>query len=94
VTHDDLDNIPRIVKNETFFLFARVCMIVASTVGLPIAGFMLSRVVAKADDIEALVRNQGIEIRVISETIKLKDENNSKSVTDHELRIRQLERGK
>jgi len=80
--------IPAVVKNEFFYLFARVCMIIAATVGMPIAGFMLSRVVAKADEISEQVAKQNMSLQLISSEMKFRFD----SVNDHEQRIRSLER--
>lgn len=86
------DKIPTLVKNEWFYLLARVCMVTATTVGLPIAAFALNRVVVKADEITAAQLQQNIELKLISAEIKMRFDNDGKFITDHELRLRSLER--
>lgn len=86
------DKVPAIVRNEWFYLIARFCMIAVATVGIPTVGFMLSRAIATADEIRAAVTEQNISIRLLSAEMRLRLENDGKNITDHELRLRQLER--
>lgn len=90
----DEDAIPRVVKNEWFYLVARVCMIVASTIGLPICGWMISRAVAKADEISMQIATQSIDIRLLQATVQFQFKVDGEKLTDHELRLRGMERGK
>lgn len=88
----DLDNVPRIVKNESFYLFARLCMIVATIVGAPAAGYMLTRVIAQADTIASQVQEQSISVKVLTATVNDRLSNNLMTLSDHELRLRALEK--
>ncbi len=91
---DRLDDIPRAVKNETFYLIARLCMIVATAIGLPVAGFMMSRVIAKADDIDKSVIQQNINVQLLKQTVETYVKNTDRILLDHETRLRGLERSK
>lgn len=88
----DLDNVPRIVKNETFYFFARVCMIAASLVGLPVAGYLLTRVIGQADAITLQLSEQNVSVKVLSATVNDRLSNNFQTLSDHELRLRALEK--
>lgn len=91
---DDLDNaVPKIARNEMFYFIARGCMIFATVVGMPMAGWMLSRVTGQIDKIEQSQFEQTITLRVLSATLNEKLEGGIKTLSDHELRIRGLERG-
>lgn len=87
------DKVPAIVRNEWFYLIARFCMIAVATVGVPVIGAMLSRAISTADKIDATVQEQTITIRLLATEMKIKLENYGKDITDHELRLRMLERG-
>lgn len=86
------DKIPTVVRNEWFYLFSRICMVLGTTIGIPFCGFMMSRVVTKADEIAAIQQEQTIQLRVISAEVKLRFENDGRNIGDHELRLRALER--
>jgi hypothetical protein len=78
-------------NNEVFIFAARTCMILASTVGLPIAGFMLSQVWNAAVSIENRIvalefRQKLLEQASAMETQLLKEE-----IKDHEFRLRTIE---
>lgn len=88
------DKIPRAVKNEWFYLFARGCMIFVTFIGLPIGGAMLSRAVATADEIRSQLTEQNITLRLLSSEVKIRFDVDGKSITDHEIRLRTLERTK
>jgi hypothetical protein len=89
---DPLDDVPRIIHNEWFFAVARLCMIGASVIGLPIAAAMLSRVVSQADAMAHQVQEQGVSIRLLNATVGEKLNSNFSTLTDHELRLRALEK--
>lgn len=82
------DKVPSVVRNELFYAFARLCMVVATLVLLPATGYMLTRVIAKADEISDQVAKQGVTIQLLSNDVKYRFD----SVHDHEQRIRALER--
>lgn len=76
--------IPVAIRNEFFYAFARLCMIAA----LPLIGFLGTRLIAKADEISDQVARQGVTIQLLSNDVKFRFDN----ITDHEQRIRALER--
>lgn len=84
----DYDNVPRAVRNETFYLIARLCMILGSTIGIPMAGYMLSSVISKANEIAATQQEQTITLRVLSATMAQRLDMIDKTMNDHELRLR------
>lgn len=88
------DKIPRAVKNEWFYLFARMCGIFLTLIGLPLMGAMLSRAVASADEIRSQLTEQNITLRLLSSEVKIRFDNDGKNITDHEIRLRTLERNK
>jgi hypothetical protein len=87
-----LDDVPRIIHNEWFYAFARLCMVAATLIGLPTAAAMLSRVVSQADAMAHQVQEQGVSIRLLNATVSEKLNSNFATVTDHELRLRALEK--
>jgi len=84
----DERKIPVAVRNEFFYLFARLCMIFVTVIGVPFGTWMLSRVIAKADEISAQVS----ELRNFTGIVSYRLERDSKELSDHEIRIRGLER--
>lgn len=86
------DLVPKIARNELFFFIARASMLFATVIGLPAAGFMLSRIINEADALTLSVTQQNVEIRVLSATLKDRLDQDGKELTDHELRLRSLER--
>lgn len=82
------EKIPVVIRNEFFYAFARVCMIVATLLGLPFATFLMNRVIAKADEISDQVAKQNVTLQIMSSEVKYRFD----SVTDHENRLRALER--
>lgn len=91
---DGLDDVPRILHNERFYAIARISMIVASVVGLPIAGGLLTRIVSQADAITSQVQEQNVALKILSVTVSEKLNSNFTTLTDHELRLRALEKSK
>lgn len=86
------DKIPRVVRNEWFYLVARIATLFITFVGLPAGGWMLSRAVASADEIRSQLVEQNLSLRLLSSEVKLRFDNDGKNITDHELRLRTLER--
>ena len=86
------DNIPAVVKNEWFYLVARISTLAVTFIGIPMMGFMLSRAVASADEIRAQLTEQSISLRILSSEVKIRFDNDGKNLTDHEIRLRSLER--
>jgi hypothetical protein len=86
------DAIPRAVKNEWFYLIARFCMIIAAVIGMPVCGFMMSRVIAKADQISDQLQDQIVTTRMLSAEVRFRFDGDSKTLSDHEMRMRALER--
>lgn len=74
------DKIPRIVRNEFFYAFARLCMIAA----VPLLGFLL----AKANDIADTVAKQNVAMQLLTQEVRFRFAH----LEDHEQRLRNLER--
>lgn len=85
------DYVPKVVRNEMFYAFARVCMIVATMVGLPLAGWMMNRIMLQVDDTSKAVVQQNVAVQVLTATVNDKLNSNFTTLTDHELRLRALE---
>lgn len=77
------DKVPRIVRNEAFYAFARVCMILS----LPLGGYIGNRVISAADEIRDQVAKQNVALQLLSVEVKYR----IGSVEDHEQRLRKLE---
>lgn len=88
----NLDNVPRIVRNETFYAFARISMIVLSVVGAPVGGYLLSRVISQSDAMTLKIEEQNVAVKVLSATVSDRLSNNLATLSDHELRLRSLEK--
>lgn len=84
------DKLPSAVRNEFFYFIARACGILATCIFLPAAGYMLTRVIAKADEISDQVTKQSVTIQLLSSEVKYRFDN----LSDHEHRIRALEKSK
>lgn len=85
------DYVPKIARNELFYFVARASTLMATLIGLPIAGWMLSRAITQADLLSLQVSAQTIELRVLTATLKEQRDQDVRQLTDHELRIRALE---
>ena len=81
-------NVPKIARNEMFYFIARVCMMAS----LPLGGFFGARLISQADAMQAALAQQNIELRVLSATVNDRLSGNVAQLSDHELRLRQLER--
>lgn len=86
------EKIPRAVRNEWFYLIARGCMIFLTVIIVPVGGWMLSRAVATADEIAKQLNEQKIDLRLLATEIKIRMDNDGKNLSDHEIRLRALER--
>jgi hypothetical protein len=89
----------KLVDSRMFITFARVLMIIASTIGLPIAGWMLSRVIERADKIVEKVDSTHTNLQLLDQGMKFSFERMKSeldrlntTVTDHDGRIRNIER--
>lgn len=74
----------------------RAIIAIATLIGLPIAGFMLERVVTRADEISVAVHSHDTKLQLLSagnDDIKDRITGVRETVQDHETRIRSLERG-
>jgi hypothetical protein len=85
------DLVPKIARNEMFYFIARVCMIVASTLGAPIALWLGSRLVTQADATQAAIIQQNLQLQLLTSTVKDKFESATLQLSDHELRLRTIE---
>lgn len=88
------DIVPKIARTEVFYFFARVCMIMASLLGAPLAIVMLNRVVSQSDAMQATLIQQNVDLRVLSSRVDDRLNADLSKLSDHELRIRSLERAK
>lgn len=86
------EKVPRAVRNEMFYFIARACSILVMTIGVPVTGFMLSRAVASADELAKLVSLQSVQIQLLSSEVRIRLDNDNKTISDHELRLRSMER--
>lgn len=84
--------VPQIARNEMFYFIARICMICGTVIGVPMAGFLMTRIINQADALQMSVAQQNVDIRVLSATVKDRLDNNVRQLSDHELRLRSLER--
>lgn len=89
---DDL--VPSIARNELFYFFARVCMIIATLFGAPIMLWLLGRVVTQNDALAQTVIQQNVDIKLLSSRVDERLTSDLRQLTDHELRLRTLERAK
>lgn len=81
-------SVPKIARNEMFYFIARACMIAT----IPLISFFGARIITQADALQSTVQQQTIDIRVFSATVQEKLNVGIGQLTDHELRLRQLER--
>lgn len=77
------DKVPRIVRNEAFYAFARVCMVTS----LPLMAFIGHRIISAADEIRDQVAKQNLALQLLAVEVKYR----VGSVEDHEQRLRKLE---
>lgn len=82
------DKLPAAVRNEVFYFVARFCMVLCTCVLLPIGGWLLTRVITKADEISDQLARQNVALQLLSNDVKYR----FTSIEDHEHRIRFLER--
>lgn len=88
----------RWAQSSGLALFARLVMIFASLIALPVAGWMLNRVVNTADEISAKVGQQGTKLELLDQSVKFGFDAAKGDITgirmqltDHEGRIRVIE---
>lgn len=81
MTPEAEQKVPRIIRNEFFYAFARLCMVAT----VPLLGFVLS----KANDIADTVAKQNVALQLISQEVHYR----FVQVDDHEQRLRRLELG-
>lgn len=76
-------------KELVFAWVTRGLLVFIASVGMPLGIWMLERIVATADDISASVHSHDTKLELLNQQGKeIKD-----LVSDHETRIRSLERG-
>lgn len=86
--HKPDEFVPKLARNELFYFIARVCMIMS----LPLIGFFGTRTINQADALQLTVIQQNVELRVLSAQVKDRLDTDVKQLSDHELRLRSLER--
>lgn len=82
--------VPKLARNELFYFIARVCMMAS----IPIMGFFGSRIITQADALQLTVQQQSVDIKVLSAIVNQKLDTIVSQSSDHEIRLRQLERSK
>lgn len=85
------DYVPRAARSEIFYFIARGSTIFLTFVAIPVAGFMLSRIITQQDDVKHSMQEQKIEISVLSAIVKDKLDTLLSRQNDQELRLRSLE---
>lgn len=85
---------PRIIRNEWFYFIARASMLAASAIGLPVAGYMLLRVINTGDAIAASVNSQAGKIDLLTQQMNMQFRFDASKLDDHESRLRAVELGK
>lgn len=81
-----------VARSEVLTLFSRAAIIVLTLFVAPFTMYMITRASAQSDDLHKLVIQQNVELRVLSSKVDEKLDYNFRQLTDHELRLRQLER--
>jgi hypothetical protein len=76
--------VPKIARNEMFYFIARLCMMAT----IPLVAFFGTRIISQADALQTSVSEQNIAIKILS----YKLDGNVSQLSDHELRLRQIER--
>jgi uncharacterized membrane protein len=82
--------VPKVARNELFYFIARMAIIVA----VPLGGFFGMRLLALADALQVSVAQQNTDIRVLTTTVELQHHETITQLSDHELRLRAIERAK
>jgi hypothetical protein len=89
----------KLVESKLLTLAARGLMILGVSVGLPVAGFMMSRILAAADTIAAKVDKTAVQVELLKQRYDLgadatkADLSGIRAIlTDHEGRLRVIER--
>ena len=89
MTPRDLENaVPKLARNEIFTFVARICMMVS----IPLAVGFGSRLISQIDTLQAAQIEQNVSIKVMSATVRDRLDSNISQLSDHELRLRSLER--
>jgi len=88
----------KIASNTAFTVLSRLAMVFASTVGLPIGGWLLFRVVTAADTIAAKVDQTVLQVQLLDQSMKYGFDSAKidigglrAQITDHEGRLRSIE---
>lgn len=69
-------------------MIARVCMILS----IPVGGFFMQRMIAKADQISDQVAVQNIDLKLLSQRVEFQLRYDTEKIYDHDKRIRELEK--
>lgn len=88
----------QIVNNKLLTIFARIAIISATTIGLPICGWIGLRVISYADAINSQITAQNLQLNLLQQTVqngldraKADKDTMQAELNDHEHRIRVLE---
>jgi hypothetical protein len=89
----------KLVDSRMFITFARVLMICASVIGLPVAGWMMTRMIDRADKIVEKVDGSHQQLQLLDQSVKFGFDRQKADldrlqiqVIDHDGRIRVIER--
>lgn len=77
------DKVPGFIRNEAFYAFARVCMIVS----LPLGGYFGNRIISGNDEIRAQLARQDLALQLLTNDVKYR----TGHLDDVEQRVRKLE---
>lgn len=93
-----VDAVQKIVETKLFLIFARLCMVVATVVFLPLGAWIGGRLVASADQMSATLADLKLQQQLMQQSMTFAQKEGSQDrsairaqVLDHEGRIRVLE---
>lgn len=80
-----------IVQGEIFIFIARAAIILGTSVGFPLAGWLLERAVSSIDSVAQVAQQHTVQLDHIQTTVMDHVDALNRTVGDHEQRIRSLE---
>lgn len=93
--------VSKLVKNEILTAFARVAMVISTAVILPASLTLMFRLLSSMDEANKKLDTTSTKVELLEQGVRLRDDILKSSleriqfqVTDHEGRIRFIERGK
>jgi hypothetical protein len=92
-------SLEKAVDSRLFITAARLIMIFAGSVGLPVAGFLMMKLIGAAGEISTQVNETAIEVKLFKQEFRANSDRSRDDINratewlrDHEGRIRVLER--